>query len=481
MTEFSTTASLYVELEQSSLRGSRKKLENELTADPIQVEVEPVKSPGSAMDGLNNSGQRGGGRGGGGVGGLTETMEDQATVLDDITDSWEENIELNERRNELLEDLQDEIQQGNFDRARRLGSAGGALGGLAIGITLLGVSKLTSTLSNFSWPQLPEAPDIDAPEIPPLDVPDSVPVEVPDTPSLDIPNIPPLDIPDLPEFTWPDLPEFSWPSLPTFTWPNLPDWTWPDLPEFSWPQIPQPDWLPLVGDPDGTDGGSGSGSSLIDDVVSGGETAWDTVAGAGEGAAEWAGENSGKAVAGGSLVAGGLLALADGPLPFGDAAGASVAAAGGGGALLGGLLGGAATGKDSVGDFTQDLLGDDWGSSATGGRRGPRGQGVGPIEGFFSRLYEPLLPNDMQRGGATTTVSSTGGKDPRERYWERRDRDRNRNSGSTTTKAPQVDFNPTYELDTSSLERQVQSDIQDVKNRLSKLEDSFGGRGAGRL
>lgn len=47
-------------------------------------------------------------------------------------------------------------------------------------------------------------------------------------------------------FSWPDLPDWQWPALPTFTWPALPKWDWPPIPAPTWLdrlQVPRPGWL----------------------------------------------------------------------------------------------------------------------------------------------------------------------------------------------------------------------------------------------
>jgi len=63
------------------------------------------------------------------------------------------------------------------------------------------------------------------------------------------------------------------------------------------------------------------------------------------GSTDW--EALGKTgLAAGSLAAGATLAAADGPLPFGDAAGAGIAARGGGAALLSGVFAGSAAGQE---------------------------------------------------------------------------------------------------------------------------------------
>ncbi|KOX92700.1 hypothetical protein AMR74_16865 [Halorubrum tropicale] len=116
--------------------------------------------------------------------------------------SWGEHIDLNEYRNELLEDLNDKMEDGNFDRASRLGSMGG---GLALGGIALGASALSNVLSNFSWPSLPklEQPGWLPPELPepgwlPLgvDEPESVPVEEPSPVPVQDPSPMPVSEPD---------------------------------------------------------------------------------------------------------------------------------------------------------------------------------------------------------------------------------------------------------------------------------------------
>jgi len=154
MTEFETQNTVDVVIDDRSLTEAKADLENALSDVPVDVAVEA-------------SG------GGGGDGG-----------------QWQEQFSLSRERNRILREIAEGIDEGNFDRASR--SAGGLLGGGAAVLgagALLGVGALSSVLSNFSWPSLPEfswpeMPDLEPPGPPPepdwhpLDVVEPDPIEV---------------------------------------------------------------------------------------------------------------------------------------------------------------------------------------------------------------------------------------------------------------------------------------------------------------
>jgi hypothetical protein len=244
MTDFSTKATLYVELDDSSLGDARQQIEDELSAEPIKIETEPVDRPGGAGGSSVGRGPNGGG---GTLGMLSDPLETQSRALEGITDYWDENIDLNEERNDLLREMQEDIERGNMSGGRSiLGTIGAAIGGgLTLGI--LGASALIKFLKNFSWPKIniPDLPSnipVNAPKNIPLDAPDSVPLDVPDIPPLEIPEIPPLEVPEIDPLTI-----------------KKPDW----LPL----TLKKPDWLPGGSSEDtGTDTDTGTDSPPTDNT-----------------------------------------------------------------------------------------------------------------------------------------------------------------------------------------------------------------------
>lgn len=130
MTEFQTESTLIARLDQGSLRDARRQLEDELTADPIEVEVSQSR-PGSMT--------AGGARTDGGSSGLAASG----------------GLKLDEQRNDLLERMVEELEMLGQATARNDGGGttvvGGGLGsklrgllggGSAAGAGLLGGSAL---------------------------------------------------------------------------------------------------------------------------------------------------------------------------------------------------------------------------------------------------------------------------------------------------------------------------------------------------
>ncbi|MHC3439553.1 hypothetical protein ACYJ1Y_16045 [Natrialbaceae archaeon A-gly3] len=242
MTEFSASAQLEIQLDSGSLRSAKKELEQELTADPIQVEVETSRAsrPGSASRGLSDtsSDASGGKRPG-------KILQDQGKTLGVIESHWRKNLELNEERNELLWQLLDETEKGNQSRLGRLGRIGGGGGGgglLALGLGAAAVgSVLDFDLPNLELdvPELPDLPPLEAPDIPPLSAPDIDPLEVPNIDPLEVPNIDPLEVPNIDPLEVPNIDPLEVPEIPPLEIPGIPQ------PEWMWPEIPQPDWIPI--------------------------------------------------------------------------------------------------------------------------------------------------------------------------------------------------------------------------------------------
>lgn len=100
------------------------------------------------------------------------------------------------------------------------------------------------------------------------------------------------------------------------------------------------------------------------DLTAGAHTKSTGPDGTGTGATDWAALGK-TGLAAGSLLAAGGLAAADGPLPFGDAAGAGVAAKGGGAALLGSIFAGSAAGQEQSGSTSSGSGNQSTNSSAT--------------------------------------------------------------------------------------------------------------------
>ncbi|SEU00998.1 hypothetical protein [Natrinema hispanicum] len=227
MTEFSTTAYLDLQVDQGGLRSARKEIEDKLTSDPIQVEVEPVNSGrvASSSEALSSNTETSSS----GNGGSNKLLEHQNSMLNNIDSHWSENIELNDTRNDLLRQLLDETEKGNTTVRGRMGR--GLMGGGAIGLMIGGT--LLSKLPNLDLPKLK------VPDIPPLKAPDIDPLEVPD--------IPPLDIPDVPEPTWLpiEVPKPDWIPIPPPELPEMP--VQPEIPSST----PSPGPIPVPGSPDG--------------------------------------------------------------------------------------------------------------------------------------------------------------------------------------------------------------------------------------
>jgi len=118
---------------------------------------------------------------------LTQQTESIDELREEMAESgdaseWQQQFSLSRERNRLLRQLIESTEEGDFDRASRSGGKLLAGGGAALGAgAILGVGALSSVLSSFSWPQLP---DLSIPEPPwdpiGVDEPSEVPVEDPD-------------------------------------------------------------------------------------------------------------------------------------------------------------------------------------------------------------------------------------------------------------------------------------------------------------
>jgi len=148
MTEFSTEASLLVTPDQQSLRDARSEIEDAL---------------GDVSVGVSTSGASSRATGGSRIAGRERAMSrqlltDQNTRLGTVTEHLDRGLELDEARNDLLRDLIEETESGNFSRAKSgggLGGLGGLLGataGLLGGVGLAGViaSRVGDALGNIN-------------------------------------------------------------------------------------------------------------------------------------------------------------------------------------------------------------------------------------------------------------------------------------------------------------------------------------------
>jgi len=148
MTDFSTTASLFVELDQQSVKQARSDLQTTLSADPVTVGAN-VDRPGSMLSG---------GRAGGVTTGVTEGLSESFT---ESTSLLQETAELDAERNTLLHDIRDYAERGAMSGG---GGGGGMMSSLLpIGVfsalkgglgTLLGKTSLGSLVTSVSLKSL---------------------------------------------------------------------------------------------------------------------------------------------------------------------------------------------------------------------------------------------------------------------------------------------------------------------------------------
>jgi len=150
MSDFSTSASLFVELDRQSAKQARSELQSTLSADPVKVEAS-VDRPGSMLSG--------GGAGGGGItSGVTEGLSESFT---ESTSLLQETVELDTERNTLLHDIRDFAERG----AMNSGDGGGGMMSslLPIGIfsalkgglsSILGTTSLGSLVASVSLKSL---------------------------------------------------------------------------------------------------------------------------------------------------------------------------------------------------------------------------------------------------------------------------------------------------------------------------------------
>ncbi|WP_435346030.1 hypothetical protein [Haloarchaeobius sp. HRN-SO-5] len=155
MAEFSTSTLLEVSVSQRSLADARQEIEDSIGS----VDVD-VSTSGQAARGARRSAN---------VRGREQAMSrqllsGQQQELTSIDSRLDENVELNERRNDLLEMLVDATEEGTRARAR-FGGAGGAVGSsLAVGGVLIGLGSqigatlggaFLDTIDDWTWPEIP--------------------------------------------------------------------------------------------------------------------------------------------------------------------------------------------------------------------------------------------------------------------------------------------------------------------------------------
>lgn len=164
MTEFETQNIVDVVVDDRSLTEARADVEGALSEVPIDVQAEVSGGGGGEIAARDRARQRQI------LTNQTESLDELREQLDetDIMAEWQEEHALSRERNRLLEKMIETQEEGDFDRAKRLGGGLGAAAGGAIGaVSLLGVGALANLLTSFSWPDLPGLPDWPDPPQPP--------------------------------------------------------------------------------------------------------------------------------------------------------------------------------------------------------------------------------------------------------------------------------------------------------------------------
>ena len=262
-TEFEVQNTIDVVIDDRSLTEAKADVEEALSSVPMDVQAEVSGAGGgSEVAARDRARQRQL------LTNQTSSIEELRETLEetDVETEWQEQHALSRERNRLLEQLVDAQEEGNFDRAARAG--GGLLGGGAAilgGGALLGIGALSSVLSNFSWPSLPnfEPPDWLPPRVPepdwhPLNVVDPDPVEVGE------PKEQPVEDPKEQPVADPKEQPVEDPKEQPVEDPEP-------------VEAPQPDWVPIeIGTPElSTDGvADGIGSSIgLPEILLGGASA----------------------------------------------------------------------------------------------------------------------------------------------------------------------------------------------------------------
>ncbi|PHQ44661.1 hypothetical protein DJ68_17320 [Halorubrum sp. C3] len=261
MTEFETQNTVDVVIDDRSLTEAKADVEDALSSVPLDVQAEVSGAgSGSEVAARDRARQR-------------QLLTDQTSSIEELSETfeetdieaeWQEEHELSRERNRLLEQLVDAQEEGNFDRAARAG--GGLLGGGAAilgGGALLGIGALSSVLSSFSWPSLPEFSWPELPDLSPPPEPDWHPLDVvePDPVEVGEPKEQPVEDPKEQPVADPKEQPVEDPKEQPVEDPEP-------------VETPQPDWVPIeIGTPElSTDGvADGIGSSIgLPEILLGG-------------------------------------------------------------------------------------------------------------------------------------------------------------------------------------------------------------------
>jgi len=272
VTEFETQNTVDVVIDDRSLTEAKADVEDALSSVPLDVQAEVSGAgSGSEVAARDRARQR-------------QLLTDQTSSIEELSETfeetdieaeWQEEHELSRERNRLLEQLVNAQEEGNFDRAARAG--GGLLGGGAAilgGGALLGIGALSSVLSSFSWPSLPEFSWPELPDLPPPPEPDWHPLDVvePDPVEVGEPKEQPVEDPKEQPVEDPKEQPVADPKEQPVEDPKEQPVEDPEPVE-----TPQPDWVPIeIGTPElSTDGvADGIGSSIgLPEMLLGGASA----------------------------------------------------------------------------------------------------------------------------------------------------------------------------------------------------------------
>ncbi|OYR54325.1 hypothetical protein [Halorubrum halodurans] len=266
MTEFETQNTVDVVVDDRSLTEAKADVEEAFSSVPMDIQAEvSATGGGSEVAARDRARQRQL------LTDQTESLEELGETLEeaDIEGEWQAEHELSRERNRLLERLVDVQEEGNFDRAAR--SGGGLLGGGAAilgGGALLGIGALSSVLSGFSWPSLPEFSWPDLPDLDPPAEPDWHPLDVvePEPAPVEEPSEAPVAEPDPVEVTEPEPVEVAEPDPVEVAETDPMEVAEPDPAEYPLEdpepvEVAEPAWTPLeIADPTTAETGSASGS-----------------------------------------------------------------------------------------------------------------------------------------------------------------------------------------------------------------------------
>lgn len=252
MADFSTESLLKVSVDQSSLTAARDEIESELGDITVDVDASPSSQ-------LANSGGGGADRRSKENAMSRQLLDSQTEHLRDVTEYGDANLELNETRNDLLRELENTIEKGNFSDSRGLrprsndDGGGGGLGGggaaVGVGLGLLATQLLTDSNGDESGEGSGEG-DGGVPLPPPVEWPGPGPFSgLAPNPSQDpSPNQPP----GLPPGLQPN-------GRPTSPGTGLPD---PNAPGMG---FPTPKVKEIIGGAAGL-----SGAALLKEILQGG-------------------------------------------------------------------------------------------------------------------------------------------------------------------------------------------------------------------